>query len=110
MAMNTQNRHPHPNYLTSSSKSDRLQAMKISNSLEWDTVRRELKATVLKLPYDTSVRHMMQNIDLMVSQLSKVEVEARRTKVGYYRDEQLAKINAAINDLVKILTLAILMS
>lgn len=84
--------------------------MKISNSLEWNTVRLELIATVLKLPYDTSVRHMIKNIDRMVTELSKVEVEARRTKVGYYRDEQLAKINAAINDLDKILTLAILLS
>ena len=84
--------------------------MKIQNSLEWEKVRTELNSSVLKLPYDESVRRMIKNIDGMVSKLSKIEVEARRTKVAYYRDAQLVEINDAIAALNKILVLAILLS
>lgn len=84
--------------------------MKIKNSLGWQNARSELKATILKLPYEPSVRQMIKNIDTMVTQLSKIEVEARRTKVECYKNEQLAKVNAAIDDVNKILMIAILMS
>ena len=84
--------------------------MKITNSLEWDQVRRELKAQIEKLPYDPSIRQMVKNIDKMVSELSKIEVEVRRTKVSYYADAQLTKINDAISVINKILVIAILLS
>ncbi len=84
--------------------------MKIQNSLEWEQARGELKTQIEKLPYDPSIRRMVKNIDAMVTQLSKIEVEARRTKVSYYRDAQLTKINDAIDDVNKILVIAILLS
>ncbi len=84
--------------------------MKIKNSLEWEDVRRELKVQIGNLPYDASIRHMVKNIDGMVTELSKIEVEARRTKVSYYKDAQLTKINDAIEALNKILVIAILLS
>ena len=84
--------------------------MKIQNSLEWETVRQDLKQQILKLPYDTSIRQMLKNIDTMVADLSRTEVEARRTKVPYYRDAQLTKINDSISAINKILVIAILLS
>jgi hypothetical protein len=83
--------------------------MKIKNSLEWENVRIDLKFQILKLPYDTSIRQMLRNIDVMVGELSKVEVEARRTKVSYYKDAQLTKVNEAIESLDKIIMIGILM-
>jgi hypothetical protein len=83
--------------------------MKIKNSLEWENVRIDLKFQILKLPYDTSIRQMLKNIDVMVGELSKIEVEARRTKVSYYKDAQLTKVNEAIESLDKIIILGILM-
>ena len=83
--------------------------MKIKNSLEWETVRRDLKQQILKLPYDTSIRQMLKNIDRMVDDLSRTEVEARRTKVSYYKDAQLTKVNSAIESLDKIIVIGILL-
>lgn len=82
--------------------------MKIKNSLEWDPIRQELKQQILKLPYDTSIRQMLKNIDGMVADLSKTEVEARRTKVSYYRDEKLSKVNEAIESLDKIIIIGLM--
>jgi hypothetical protein len=84
--------------------------MKIENSLQWDQVRRELKAQIENLPYDPSIRRMVKNIDGMVTELSKIEVEARRTKVSYYKDAQLTKINDAVEAINKILVIAILLN
>lgn len=84
--------------------------MEIKNSLDWQTTREKLNATVLKLPYDQSVRQMIRNIDLMVTELSKLEVTARRTKVTHYADAQVAKINEAITNIEKIIMIAILYS
>ena len=84
--------------------------MKIENSLQWDQVRRELRVQIDNLPYDPSIRRMVKNIDVMVTELSKIEVEARRTKVSYYADAQLTKINDAIAAINKILVIAILLS
>jgi hypothetical protein len=84
--------------------------MKIKNSLEWQTVWSELNEQMHKLPYDTSIRQMLKNIDSMVDDLSRTEVEARRTKVTYYRDEKLSKVNEAIESLDKIIIIGILLS
>ena len=84
--------------------------MKIKNSLEWETVRRDLKQQILKLPYDTSIREMLRNIDRMVDDLSRTEVEARRTKNNGYSDRSLGKINEAIETLEKIIMIAVLIS
>ena len=83
--------------------------MKIKNSLEWQTVRQEFKEQILKLPYDASIRQMLKNIDTMVTDLSRTEVEARRTKASYYRDEKLSKVNEAIESLDKIIIIGILL-
>ena len=83
--------------------------MKIKNSLGWESVRYDLKLQIQQLPYDTSIRQMLKNIDRMVNDLSKIEVEARRTKVSYYKDAQLTKVNEAIESLDKIIIIGILL-
>jgi hypothetical protein len=84
--------------------------MKINNSLEWQTVRSELKQSIQSLPYDPQLRQMLRNIDKMVVELSKSEVDARRTKVLYYIDEKLSKVNESIVTLDKLIVLGALLS
>ena len=84
--------------------------MKITNSLEWESVRRELKKSIQSLPYDPQLRLMLRNIDTMVGELSKSEVDARRTKVNYYTQEKLSKINESIVTLDKLIVLGALLS
>jgi hypothetical protein len=83
--------------------------MKIKNSLGWESVRYDLKLQIQQLPYDTSIRQMLKNIDRMVNDLSKIEVEARRTKVSYYKDAKLAEVNEAIDSLGKIIMIGLLL-
>lgn len=82
--------------------------MKIENSLGWDNCRSELKRQIQKLPYSSSNSLMLKNIDDMVDQLSRLEVEARRTKVRYYADRQLSKVNESIKTLDELIILGIL--
>jgi hypothetical protein len=84
--------------------------MKINNSLDWPKVRGELSTDISKLNYDPSLRLMLKNIDTMVSELSKIEVEARRTKSTYLTAAKLDKINESIDALDKFVMLGILLS
>jgi hypothetical protein len=84
--------------------------MKITNSLEWQTVRSELNHSIQSLPYDPQLRLMLKNIDTMVVELSKSEVDARRTKVNYYTQEKLSKVNESIVTLDKLIVLGALLS
>lgn len=84
--------------------------MKITNSLDWLPVQMELIASVANLPYDPSIRQMIRNIDAMNTELSKLEVTARRTKITHYADDQRDRINTAITDIEKLIMIAILYS
>jgi hypothetical protein len=84
--------------------------MKIETSLDWDSVSNELTTQFANLPYNPDLRKMFKNIETMVGQLSKLEVEARRTRHTSYSDEQKNKINKAIDHLEKLLLMAKLMS
>ena len=108
MGTSIKNLNQHLKQLTPNNIRDTIAAMKISNSLEWDSVRRGLKLQIQQLPYDVSIRQLLKNIDRMVDELSKIEVEARRTKVSYYKDAQVSKVNEAIESLDKIIVVAIL--
>ena len=84
--------------------------MKITNSLEWSGFREELNLSINKLPYDPSLRQMLKNIDSMVNDLSKLEVEARRTKNSQYTDKSLKTVNESITTLQKLIMIGILLS
>ena len=84
--------------------------MKIETALDWDIVSKELTTQLTSLPYNPDLRKMLKNIEVMVGQLSKLEVEARRTRHTSYSDEQKDKINKAIDHLEKLLLMAKLMS
>jgi coenzyme F420-reducing hydrogenase delta subunit len=84
--------------------------MKIETSLDWDNVSNELIIQLNSISYNPDLRKMLKNIEVMVGQLSKLEVEARRTRHTSYSNEQKDKINKAIDHLEKLLLMAKLMS
>ena len=84
--------------------------VKIENSLEWSDVRSSLVNQLDSIGYNPDLRKMLKNIDVMIVDLSKLEVEARRTRKTSYTSEQVIKINKAIDHLEKLLLMAKLMS
>jgi hypothetical protein len=52
----------------------------IKNSLEWAAVRQDLWTKISGVPYSPDLRRMLKNADELVTELSKIEVDARRTK------------------------------
>lgn len=78
----------------------------ISNSLDWDLCRIDLKEKIQKFPFNPDLKKLLKNIDVMVDELSRLEVEARRTKHMIRCTEQAAKINDAIATLEKWIIMA----
>jgi len=83
--------------------------MEIKNSLDWQEVHSNLRNQMSTLGWNPDLRRMLNNITNMVVELSKVEVDARRSKSDRVTQEKMADINKAISHLEKILLMAILM-
>ena len=84
--------------------------MKIRNSLEWSNVASELYRQLNTVDYNPDLMRMIQNINKMVAELSKKEVEARRIKKPEYTQAFVEEINQAIDHVEKLLLVAKLMS
>lgn len=83
--------------------------MQITSSLDWQNVHSQLRTQVKSLPYNPDLRRMLNNISNMVSELSKLEVETRRTQKSSYTEKYVNEINKAIDHLEKLLLMAELM-
>jgi hypothetical protein len=84
--------------------------MRIDTSLDWWKIDIELTNQMDSIGYNPDLVKMLKNIESMVDDLSKLEVEARRTRVQHYTKEKLDKINNAIDHLEKLLLIAKLMA
>ncbi len=84
--------------------------MKIATSLDWGEVGGELTKQLNNLPYNRDLRKLIHNIDHMIVDLSKAEVEARRINKLEYTKEKVDDINKAIDHLEKLILIANLMS
>ena len=82
--------------------------LKIETSLDWGEVGTELTTQLNRLPYNADLRKMIHNIDKMVIELSKAEVEARRIRKPEYTKEKVDSVNKAINHLEKLILIATL--
>jgi hypothetical protein len=80
--------------------------MQINSSLDWQHVHSKLRTQVNSLPFNPDLRKMLNNISNMVSELSKLEVEARRTQKFSYLEKQIEAINKSIDHLEKLLLMA----
>jgi len=83
--------------------------MEIKNSLDWQEVHSDLRHQMSTLGWNPDLRRMLNNITNMVVELSKVEVDARRSKSDRVAQEKMVDINKAIDHLEKILLMAMLM-
>lgn len=81
----------------------------ITNSLDWRTVESELNSQISRIGYNLDLVKMLHNIDSMVTKLSQLEVEARRTHKTQIVNDQLQKINDAIDRLEKLLLIGLLL-
>lgn len=79
--------------------------MHIKSSLDWAVVESELCASVRKIrsiSYDMQARKLIRNLQPLVTDLSNLELLARRNKQKYIEREIVAKleqINAEINSI-----------
>jgi len=71
----------------------------LQNSLAWSDRRNALLEGVRSVPYSPELHSLLKNIDGMVAELSRLEVDARRTKKMTYVESKLVEINGAIQTL-----------
>jgi hypothetical protein len=83
--------------------------MEIQNSLDWQKINSDLTSQLSGVGYNPDLHKMLANITKMVSELSSLEVEARRKKSTHMTQEKLNNINKAINHLEKLIIMATLM-
>jgi len=83
--------------------------MEIQNSLEWQKINSDLSRQLSGVGYNPDLHKMLSNITKMVSELSSLEVEARRKKSTNMTQEKVNTINKAINHLEKLILMATLM-
>ena len=81
----------------------------INNSLDWNSEMYRLQLQIMNVGYNRDLQKMFNNISNMVTELSKLEVEARRIHKEEYTKEKVDEINKAIDHLEKLLLVAKLM-
>lgn len=80
--------------------------MKIQYATDWHEVHGMLRLQMLKIGYNPDLQRLLNNITNMVTELSQIEVTARRLNSDYVTAEKIAEINSAIDRLEKILLIA----
>lgn len=83
--------------------------MKINTALEFQIVSDALRKELRSIGYNHDLNKMFLNIEQMVTELSKLEVLARRTHKYDSVNLKLVEINKAIDHLEKLIVMAKLM-
>jgi hypothetical protein len=83
--------------------------MKIERAIDWNQVSIDLSSQMNGIGYNPDLVRMHRNLDKMVTELSKLEVNLRRTGKFEMLDTRVAEINKAINHFEKLLLMANLM-
>jgi predicted nuclease with TOPRIM domain len=83
--------------------------MKIKQALDWNGICGTISGELAYIGYNADLHKMFQNIGRMVTELSKLEVEARRLQKFSYLDSKVEEINNAIDHLDKLILIAKLM-
>jgi uncharacterized protein YutE (UPF0331/DUF86 family) len=84
--------------------------MKIQYAIDWQEVQKSIKNDLNSIGYNPDLKRMYDNIGVMVSELSKLEVTARRTHRYSIHHIEVIKINNAIDYLEKLILMAKLMA
>jgi hypothetical protein len=83
--------------------------MKIKTALDWQEVSIQISKDLNSIGYNPDLKKMFNNIQLMVTELSKLEVNGRRIRSTDYTQSQVEKINKAIDHLEKLILMGLLM-
>jgi hypothetical protein len=83
--------------------------MQISSSLDWNSIGEKLRVQMNKIGYNADLQKLFWNIDAMVVELSKLEVEARRIRKMEYTASKVEDINQAIKRLEQLIMVGMLM-
>ena len=73
--------------------------MEIKTINDWFEVERELTQRIRSLGYNPDLAKMKRNLDEMIRDLSRAEVEARRTKNSRYVQPRIDEINRTIESI-----------
>ena len=83
--------------------------MQIQTALDWQEVSAQIRRDLDRVGYNPDLKKMFNNIQLMVTELSKLEVNGRRLRATNYTQTQVEKINKAIDHLEKLILMGLLM-
>lgn len=83
--------------------------MKIEKATDFPAVFDKLRHDLSGMNYNLDLKKMLKNIQKMVDELSKQEVEARRNRSHKDIQKQIESINSAIDHLEKLILIAQLM-
>jgi hypothetical protein len=83
--------------------------MQIQTALDWQEVSSKIHSDLHRLGYNPDLQKMFSNVQLMVTELSKLEVNGRRLKSNTFTQTQVEKINQAIDHLEKLILMGLLM-
>ena len=75
--------------------------MEIKTLSDWPDIDKELMSQIRMVKYNPDLLKMKRNIDAMIRELSKAEVEARRLKNFKYLQPRIDEINRAIDKMEK---------
>jgi hypothetical protein len=84
--------------------------MNIKHALDWQDIRSRLRTEMSAAGYNPDLNKMLKNIDSMVTELSKLEVHARRIgQATSLTKNKVEDINKAIKHLDQLTLMAKLM-
>jgi hypothetical protein len=83
--------------------------MKIQTALDWQDVSMQLRKDLDRVGYNPDLRKMFNNIQIMITELSKLEVNGRRLRTTNFTQIHVDKINKAIDHLEKLILMGLLM-
>ena len=83
--------------------------MKIKVATDFQEISGYLKRDLNSLNHNPDLLKMLKNIEKMVEELSKMEVDARRKQKYTYTEPKVELINRAIDHLEKLILMAKLM-
>ena len=82
--------------------------MKMTNYSDWISIKAELQSQLKQIHYNPKLYKILGNIENMVNDLSKLAVDARRTRNSKILLDKLEEINQAIDQLEKLIFYAYL--
>lgn len=83
--------------------------MEIQSAIEGRDVCDKLRKDLRNIRYNPDLNKMYRNIEKMVTDISKLEVECRRSSHKFVLEEPLANLNKAVKHLQNLILIAKLM-